>query len=83
MVPVLPILVISLWSKVNFVDHTLIDQTSIIRFIEDNWNLGRIGNNSYDEKAGSLLKIFNFTNNGQHAQRLFLHPSNGTTVNIS
>jgi len=29
------------------------DQTSIIHFIEDNWSLGRIGNNSYDSKAGS------------------------------
>ena len=81
--PRLPFLVISPWSKINFVDHNLTDQSSIIRFIEDNWNLGRIGDNSYDEKAGSLLNVFNFTSNGQQAQRLFLHPFNGTTVNIS
>ena len=81
--PRLPFLVISPWSKVNFVDHTLIDQSSIIRFIEDNWKLNRIGNNSYDEKAGSLLNLFNFTK-GHHAQSLLLYPSNGTTVkNIS
>ena len=29
------------------------DQTSILRFVEDNWNTGRIGNDSFDEKAGS------------------------------
>jgi phospholipase C len=76
--PRLPILIISPWSKVNFVDHTLTDQTSIIRFIEDNWNLGRIGNNSYDSKAGSILNMFNFTN-GHYANKLFLDPANGTT----
>lgn len=80
--PRLPFLVISPWSKVNFVDHNLTDQSSIIRFIEYNWGLGKIGNNSYDQKAGSLLNLFNFTNDGQYAQRLFLYPSNGTLVNI-
>jgi Phosphoesterase family len=35
--PRLPILVISPWAKTNFVDHTLTDQTSVIRFVEDNW----------------------------------------------
>ena len=80
--PRLPFLVISPWSKINFVDHNLTDQSSIIRFIEDNWGLGRIGHNSYDSKAGSLLNIFDFTN-GHYAQRLFLHPSNGTLLNTS
>lgn len=37
----LPIVIISPWLKVNYVDHQLTDQTSILRFIEDNWNLGR------------------------------------------
>lgn len=35
--PRLPLLVISPFAKVNFVDHAIIDQTSILRFIEDNW----------------------------------------------
>ncbi len=38
----------------------LTDQTSILRFIEDNWGLGRIGNQSFDAKAGSLDGMFNF-----------------------
>jgi phospholipase C len=75
--PRLPILVISPWAKVNFVDHTLIDQTSITRFIEDNWGLGRIGNNSYDSKAGSILNMFDFDVEHERAGNLFLSPSTG------
>jgi phospholipase C len=37
-----PLLVISPWAKSNFVDHTLTDQVSVLRFIEDNWSLGFI-----------------------------------------
>lgn len=39
----LPLLIISPYAKVNYVDHHVTDQTSIVRFLEDNWNLGRIG----------------------------------------
>ena len=35
--PRLPLLVISPFAKVNFVDGTFTDQTSIVQFIEDNW----------------------------------------------
>jgi phospholipase C len=52
--PRLPLLVISPYSRVNHVDHGLTDQTSVLRFIEDNWALGRIGDASYDARAGSL-----------------------------
>src|SRR5262249_28108962 len=34
-----PFLVVSPWAKQNFVDHTLTDQSSVLRFIEDNWTL--------------------------------------------
>jgi phospholipase C len=34
----LPMLVISPFAKSNFVDGTLTDQTSAIRFIEDDWD---------------------------------------------
>lgn len=59
--PRLPLLVISPYAKANFVDHTVVDQTSIIRFIEDNWSTGRIGNQSYDAIAGTLENMFDFT----------------------
>ncbi len=58
--PRLPLLVISPFAKQNFVDHTITSQSSILRFIEDNWNLGRIGNQSFDATAGSLGNLFNF-----------------------
>ena len=35
--PRIPMLVISPWAKQDFVDHTLTDQSSIIHFVEDNW----------------------------------------------
>jgi phospholipase C len=67
----LPFLVISPWAKRNFVDHTTTDQTSIIRFIEDNGQLGRIddldhpggtppGQGSFDQLAGTLLNMLDF-----------------------
>ncbi|CPR11770.1 membrane-associated phospholipase C2 PlcB [Mycobacterium bohemicum DSM 44277] len=59
--PRLPLLVISPYARANFVDHTLTDQTSILRFIEDNWSTGRIGDHSLDERAGALGAMFDFT----------------------
>ena len=58
--PRLPLLVISPYSKRNYVDNTLTDQSSITKFIEDNWRLGRIGDGSDDAIAGSLNNMFNF-----------------------
>jgi phospholipase C len=78
--PRLPFLVISPYAKVNFVDHSIIDQSSIIRFIEDNWGLRRIGNQSFDEKAGSMLNMFNFTSGGHRAENILLDSSTGAVV---
>ena len=51
----LPMLVISPWTRTNYVSHNLTDTTSIVRFIEDNWLRGqRLGGGSYDAIAGSL-----------------------------
>jgi phospholipase C len=71
-----PLLVVSPWAKTNEVDHTVTDQTSILRFIEDNWGLGRIGNASLDAKAGTLDNLFDFTGGGG-ANKLFLDPATG------
>ena len=52
--------------------------SSIIRFMEDNWGLGQIGNQSFDAKAGSLMNMFDFTTEAGHrTQKLFLNPSTG------
>jgi phospholipase C len=58
--PRLPLLIISPYAKINFIDHSITDQSSILRIIEDNWALGRIGNQSFDSKAGSLMNFFDF-----------------------
>ena len=77
-----PLLVISPFAKRNYVDHTLTDQTSVLRFIEDNWQTGRIGGSSFDELAGSLLNMFNFGGDrgpadGHAGVRLFLDETTG------
>ena len=63
----LPLLVISPYSRVNFVDHALTDLTSILRFVEDNWGLGRLGDQSFDELAGPLDAMFDFEHPTAHA----------------
>ena len=76
--PRLPLLVISPFAKVNSVDNTLTDQSSILRFIEDNWTTGQIGDQSFDAIAGSLDNMFNFHPRGfGQARKLFLDPNTG------
>ena len=74
--PRLPLLAISPFARPNFVDHTQSDQASILRFIEDNFGLGRLGDGSFDARAGSLAGMFNFQN-GQGGNALFLNPATG------
>ena len=75
-----PLLVISLWAKRNYVDHTVTDQSSIIRFIEDNWLNGeRVGQGSFDGIAGSIAQMFDFSHRHE-ARRVFLDPSTGTPL---
>ena len=75
--PRIPFIVISPYAKTNFVDHGIMDQTSMIQFIEDNWGLGRIGDQSFDAKAGSLINMLDFSNKGGHGEKLFLDPLTG------
>jgi phospholipase C len=77
--PRLPLLVVSPWARRNSIDSQITDQTSIIRFVEDNWSLGRIGNQSFDAKAGPLDGMFAF-NGRPHTQRLILNPITGEVV---
>ncbi|HEX4446394.1 MAG TPA: alkaline phosphatase family protein, partial [Polyangiaceae bacterium] len=54
-----PLMVISPFAKHNFIDHTLTDQTSILKFVEDNWLGGqRIqAGGSFDTIAGSIQNM--------------------------
>jgi phospholipase C len=78
--PRLPLIVISPFAKQNFVDHTVTDQSSILRFIEDNWGTNGIGGGSFDDLAGGLDNMFDF--NFPRARRLFVNPSTGLVVNF-
>ena len=73
-----PLVVISPYAKENVVDHTLTDQSSVLRFIEENWGTGQIGGGSFDQLAGSLANMFDF--DAAHAfgeRRLALDPTTG------
>jgi phospholipase C len=76
--PRLPFLVISPFAKKNFVDHTLTDQSSIIRFVEDNWGLPRIGNGSFDVIAGPIQNMFDFSST--KGRKVFLDPMTGQVI---
>lgn len=79
--PRLPLLVISPWARENYVDHTLTDQTSITRFIEDNWLDGqRLGGGSFDAVSGTLDHMFDFGQPFPQAHRLFLDEQTGEPV---
>jgi phospholipase C len=85
--PRLPLLVISPFARKNFVDHSVADQSSVLRFIEDNFGLGRIdpapgksvaNGGSFDQIAGSLFSMFNFSDEQEgEDRRLLLDPSTG------
>jgi phospholipase C len=83
----IPLLVVSAWAKENFVDHALSDQTSILRFIEENWDIGFIdgatpppaGQESFDRIAGPLHAMFDFDAKPRE-RRLILDPASGAVV---
>jgi phospholipase C len=74
--PRLPLLVISPYAKRNYVDHALTDQTSILRFIEDNWLGGQRIPGSFDALAGPFTNMFDFTKSPSREEFL-LDPSTG------
>lgn len=59
------------------------DQTSPLKFIEDNWNLGTMpdtfGQRSYDTIAGSVNDMFDFGNHGS-TPKVCISPINGTVI---
>jgi len=76
----LPPLAISPYAKQNYVDHALTYTTSVTRFMEDNWNLGRLGNQSHDALAGSLDGLFDFTDAPRAGRLPILNDTTGTVV---
>jgi len=77
--PRLPLLVISPYAKKNYVDHSVTDQSSILRFVEDNWLDGQRIPGSFDSLAGKLNVMFNF--NSPDASLYQLNPTTGEPTN--
>lgn len=76
----IPFVVVSPWAKQNYVSHTLIDQASVVRFIEDNWLGGqRIGGGSFDATAGDMRDLFDFSG-AVNKTPLYLDPTLGTKL---
>jgi phospholipase C len=75
--PRLPLMVISPMARSNFVDHTMTDQSSILRFVEDNWLNGkRLGAGSFDSIANPINNMFDFGRE-RGDRRLVLDPNTG------
>jgi phospholipase C len=72
----MPFLVVSPYAKANYVDHTVTDQSSVMRFIEDNWMGGqRLGQGSFDAIAGSIDGLFDWAH--PQTATLMLDPASG------
>jgi phospholipase C len=81
-----PLLVISPFAKRNHIDHTLTDQASVLKFIEDNWLGGeRIQpGGSFDTIAGTIENMFDFHGRGdKDDNKLILDPKTGAVVSAS
>jgi phospholipase C len=81
--PRLPLVVISPWTRQNYVSNNLTDQSSVVKFIEDNWLNGkRLGSGSYDATSGSLDArggVLDFQTR-PHFTPLILNPTTGKPV---
>ena len=60
------------YAKENSIDHHVTEQASILEFVEENWNTGRIGDASFDQRAGSLHSLFRFDARHGHSKKLIL-----------
>jgi phospholipase C len=73
----MPFIVISRYARSNYVDHRVLQQSSVLRFIEDNWKLGRLGDQSFDADAASIEPLFGWN---RHTRKLILDPHTGAPV---
>jgi phospholipase C len=83
--PRLPVIVVSPWVAPNTIHHTQLEQTSIMKFIEDNWLGGqRIGGNSFDQRPVSLgispPSVFDFNVADARAPKVYLDPASGAVT---
>jgi phospholipase C len=91
--PRLPLLVISPWAKTNYIDHNFTDQTSVIKFIEENWGVGGLGDNAFESlsglksdgtqtapgtpTSGDLMSMFDFNRSDPRAPAVLINDQTG------
>jgi phospholipase C len=78
----LPLIVISPWTRQNYISDNLTDTTSVVKFIEDNWLHDERIPGSYDAVSGSLDApggVLDF-HVRPHFQPVFLNPATGAVV---
>jgi phospholipase C len=54
-----PALLASPYARMGHIDHTLLDHTSILKFIEENWNIPPLAER--DAKANNFTSAFDFS----------------------
>jgi phospholipase C len=54
-----PAIVVSAYAKAGYISKTNYEFGSILRYIEDNWNLGQLGTS--DSRANSIIDCFNYS----------------------
>jgi phospholipase C len=75
-----PMLAVSAYAKSNYVSHNQYELGSIVRFVEDNWNLGRLGTTD-ESSADFTADFFDFTQKhrkfvpikSEYSKSFFLH----------
>jgi phospholipase C len=77
--PRLPLMVISPWARRNFVDHTVTDQSSILRFVEDNWLARQRIAGSFDALANSITGMLELKR-GPDTEPYILDPDSGEVI---
>ncbi len=60
-----PALLVSPYAKQGYIDHTELDFTSMLKFIQENWNIAPLANR--DAKANNFLDAFDFTQGPREA----------------
>jgi phospholipase C len=56
--PRVPVILVSPYAKSGYIDHTVLDFTSMLKFIEQNWNIAPLAQR--DTKANNFLSAFDF-----------------------
>jgi phospholipase C len=72
-----PALLVSPYARVGFIDHTQLDFTSMLKFIEENWQVASLA--SRDKTAHNILSAFDFKQAPRQAEFL---PSTWAPVTV-